>query len=102
MGALVLMSEVPLYGHLIRHRRCYPSSGEGVTFDSTEVLGRSSGPTVGRVGLLATYGIMRLGSSVISPSISSQPWRYTPSVQIIVGDDLVVQSMSTTRYFKIT
>ena len=41
------MSDVPLY----------PSSGDGVQFDPEEVLGRSQGPTVGRMSLLATYRI---------------------------------------------
>jgi hypothetical protein len=35
----------------------YPSSGDRVKFDLTEVLGRSEGPTVGRIRLLATLGI---------------------------------------------
>jgi len=32
----------------------YPLSGDGVKFGPKEVLGRSYGPTVGRISLLAT------------------------------------------------
>ena len=32
----------------------YPISGEGVKFDTQKVLGRSKGPTVGRMRILAT------------------------------------------------
>jgi len=43
----------------------YPSSGDGVKFDPKEFLGRSSGPTVGRMslqGYLAYENFHPLGS----------------------------------------
>jgi hypothetical protein len=40
------LAEDPVTGHL--------SSGEGVKIDSQEALGRSQGPTEGRMSILAT------------------------------------------------
>ena len=39
----------------------YLCSGYGVQFDTTNVLGRKYGPTVGRLSILATRGLMRPG-----------------------------------------
>ena len=44
-------------GDILSYHGPMPSSGEGVKFDPTEVLGRSWGPTVGRMRLVATQGM---------------------------------------------
>ena len=46
-----------------RRTCCYPLRGDGVKFDLKEVLGRSKGPTVGRMSLQATSGTPLEGMS---------------------------------------
>ena len=49
-----VVQETPVWPTVWEVHLKYPLSGQGVTFDPQEVIGRSYGLTVGRMRLLAT------------------------------------------------